>query len=115
MEPQTPPSTPRKNDEHLLHHQHVATPHAASPATAAAAQQYNEAMDAISRMVLESPKPLKTPRACRSVWQAHGGGMVTPQSTKRAASSVVNKPSTKKRKRSRSPYHLDRNSKPNAE
>jgi len=105
MEPQTPPSTPC---------QHVATPHAASPATAAAAQQYNEAMNAISRMVLESPKPLKTPRACRSVWQAHGGGMAAPQSTKKVSSSII-EPSTKKRKRSISPRHLDRNSKPNAE
>jgi len=97
MDPQTLPSTPR---------QHVATPHAASPATAAAAQQYNEAMDAISRMVLESPKPLKIPRSCRSVWQAHGGGMAAPQTnkresislpTKRAASCFVSlDPSTKK-------------------
>lgn len=113
MDPRTPPSTPR---------QHVATPHAASPATATEAQQYNEAMDAISRMVLES-KPLKTPRSCRSVWQAHGGGIAAPQTnkresislpTKRAASSVIES-STTKRKISISPRHLDRNSKPNAE
>lgn len=99
MDPQTPPSTPR---------QHVATPHAASPATATEAQQYNEAMDAVANMSLNSSQPLKTPRSCRSVWQAHGGGMATPQTNKRESISLPTKrvascfvsldPSTKKLK-----------------
>jgi hypothetical protein len=116
MEPQTPPSTPRKDDEHPPH-QHVATPHAASPATAMAAKQYNEAMEAIASIALNSPKPPKTPRSCRSVWQSHGGGMAVPQSTKRLASSVLKfEPSMKKRKRGRSPPPpLDRDSKPKSE
>jgi hypothetical protein len=104
MEPRTPPYTPPP--------QHVATPHAASPATAMAAHQYNEAIKAIASIALNSPKATKTPRSCRSIWQAHGGGMAVPQLTKRLASSVVNEPSTKKRKRSSSPHNLDRNSKP---
>ena len=109
MEPHTPPSTPP--------HQHVATPHAASPATAMAAYQYNEAMEAIAKIALTSPKPPKTPRCCRSVWQAHGGCKAVPQSTKRLASSVVNfETSIKKRKRGSSPPPpLDRNSKPKSE
>ena len=107
MEPQTPPSTPP--------HQHVATPHAASPATAMAARQYNEAIASIASIALNSPKPPKTPRSCRSVWQAHGD-IAVPQSTKRVASSFVKfKPSMKKRKRSSSPPPLDRNSKPKSE
>lgn len=115
MEPHTPPSTPRTNDKRL-HHHHVATPLAASPATAIAAQQYNEAMNAIASIALNSQKPPKTPRSCRSVWQAHGECMDVPKSTKRLASSVLKvEPSMNKRKRSSSPPPLDSNSKPKSE
>ena len=115
MEQHTPPSTPRTNDKRLPR-QHVATPHTASPATAMAAQQYNEAMEEIAKIALNSPKPPKTPRSCRSVWQAHCGGMAVPQSTKRLASSVLKfELYMKKRKRSSSPPPLDRNSKPKSE
>ena len=91
MDPQTPLSTPRQQD--IISHQHVATPHTASPSTTFEALQYNEAMNAVSKMTLNSPKKSTVPRSCRSVWQAHGGG-----------------------KRGRSPLPpLDRNNKPKYE
>ncbi len=114
MEPQTPPSTPP--------HQHVATPHAASPATAMAARQYNEAIASIASIALNSPKPPKTPRSCRSVWQAHGGGMAVPHlSAKNSCSDMPSQvfnyePAIPRKKRDRSPPPpLDRNSKPKTE
>lgn len=68
-----------------------------------------------------SPKPPKTPRSCRSVWQAHGGGMAVPHLSAKnrcsdMPSQVLNyEPAIPRSKRGRSPPPLDRNSKPKTE
>ena len=110
----TPPSTPRQQD---AGHENVAT-----PPTALFASQYNEAMNAISQIALHSPITPKTPKSCRSVWQAHGGWMaLLPISAQNPCydmpTQVLNyEPVTPKGKRSRmSPPLLDKNGKPKEE
>jgi hypothetical protein len=99
------------------------TPHPCMPTSrapspvAAVNREINDAMAAISSLSLLSPKTNPKPKACRSVWQAHVGGISLPQCVQKQCSVVVlevvnSEPPIPRKKRNRSPPPLpplDRN------
>jgi hypothetical protein len=110
-------------------HKHVATPRpraktphpcmatSRAPSPVAVKREINDAMNAIHQLSLHSPKTNPKPKACRSVWQAHVGGIPLPLCVQKQCSVVVlevvnSEPPIPRKKRSRSPPPLpplDRN------